>query len=99
MGQGGAMAIEDAVSIATLLPPGTTPERIPSRLGMYETSRRPRVEYVLHYTRLNARDDNDASSARITREFLKFPTLNPEAKDYSRGTGEGHGILFLTQRS
>ncbi|KAJ5757270.1 uncharacterized protein N7511_007452 [Penicillium nucicola] len=70
MGQGAAMAIEDAVSIATLLPPGTAPESIPSRLKMYETSRRARVEMVLHYTRLNGRDENDASSARITTEEM-----------------------------
>ncbi|KAJ5313097.1 hypothetical protein PENANT_c018G09423 [Penicillium antarcticum] len=70
MGQGAAMAIEDAVSIATLLPQGTAPENIPSRLEMYEKSRRERVEFVLHYTRLNGRDENDTSSARMTAEEM-----------------------------
>jgi salicylate hydroxylase len=65
MGQGGAMAIEDAISIATLLPRGTAPENIPTRLEMYQQSRRPRVELVLHFTRMNGRDENDVTGARV----------------------------------
>ncbi|KAJ5109527.1 hypothetical protein N7456_006202 [Penicillium angulare] len=66
MGQGGAMAIEDAVGIATLLPVGIRKNQISDRLKMYESIRRPRVEFVLEYTRLNGRDENDSASARIT---------------------------------
>lgn len=63
------MAIEDAVCIATLLPPSTTIERVPSRLKLYEKARRPRVEEVLRYTRMNGRDENDKSQgARMTRK-------------------------------
>lgn len=69
MGQGGAMAIEDAVGIATLLPLGTSRQDIPARLRMYESIRRPRVNTVLEYTRLNGRDEDDAAGARITRKF------------------------------
>ncbi|KAL4805176.1 hypothetical protein BDV18DRAFT_25535 [Aspergillus unguis] len=61
MGQGGAMAIEDAVSLAVLLPMGTTADDIPHRLQLYETARRPRVELVLHYTALNARNEDEKS--------------------------------------
>jgi salicylate hydroxylase len=65
------MAIEDAVALAILLPPGTTVDEIPGRLGLYETARRPRVEKVLDYTRLNARDGDDPSGGgRISREFI-----------------------------
>ena len=91
------MAIEDAVCIATLLPQGTAPEIIQSRLEMYEIARRARVEFVLHYTRLNGRDENDTSSARMTSKFLLFLMMHPEADNGSRGNGEGHGGLFLTQ--
>ncbi|KAJ5484668.1 Monooxygenase FAD-binding [Penicillium expansum] len=66
MGQGAAMAIEDAVSVATLLPCGSTPHDIPVRLEMYQTGRRPRVDLVLHYTRMNGRDENDAAGDRIS---------------------------------
>ncbi|KAJ5197617.1 hypothetical protein N7449_008096 [Penicillium cf. viridicatum] len=65
MGQGGAMAIEDAISIAILLPRGTASKNIPAQLEMYQTSRRPRVDQILHFTRLNGRDENDATGARM----------------------------------
>jgi salicylate hydroxylase len=69
MGQGGAMAIEDAVCIATLLPFGTKVEKVPSRLKLYERARRPRVEEVLRYTRMNGRDENDErKGARMSRK-------------------------------
>lgn len=64
------MAIEDAVSIAILLPRGTASKNIPAQLEMYQTSRRPRVDQILHFTRLNGRDENDATGARMSRTFL-----------------------------
>jgi salicylate hydroxylase len=72
MGQGGAMAIEDAVSIATLLPLGTKVEEIASRLRLYETARRARVEMILDLTRQNGRDEDNtaAGGSRISRKFL-----------------------------
>lgn len=69
MGQGAAMAIEDAVGIATLLPRGTLPQSLPARLELYQQSRRPRVEKVLRFTRMNGRDENDITGARISRTF------------------------------
>lgn len=74
MGQGGAMAIEDAVSIATLLSAGTCAEDIPARLEMYQSSRRPRIDLVLNATRMNGRDENDVSGNRLTRKFY-FPVV------------------------
>jgi salicylate hydroxylase len=71
MGQGGAMAVEDAVSIAMLLPVGTKPEDIPARLELYQSSRRPRVEMILNFTRMNGRDDK-----RISRMFSCFGLSN-----------------------
>ncbi|KAB8077001.1 hypothetical protein BDV29DRAFT_154088 [Aspergillus leporis] len=66
MGQGAAMAIEDALSIATLLPLGTKAKDIPAQLELYEKSRQPRIDYVMKYTRLNGADENDPSVQRIT---------------------------------
>lgn len=68
------MAVEDAVGIATLLPMGTKRKQIPGRLEIYESIRRPRVEFVLKYTRLNGRDESNNASARITR---KCSNLSP----------------------
>jgi salicylate hydroxylase len=75
MGQGGAMAIEDAVSIATLIPRGTTVEDIPGRLRLYEMARKSRVEKVLEYTRMNGRDENDVTGPRVSRKH-QSPCLN-----------------------
>ncbi|CAG8009681.1 unnamed protein product [Penicillium nalgiovense] len=76
MGQGAAMAIEDAVSIATLLPCGSTPHDIPMRLEMFQTGRRPRVDLVLQYTRMNGRDENDAAGDRISAaEMVKIMNI------------------------
>ena len=65
------MAIEDALSIATLLPLGTKAEDIPSRLAIYQKARQPRVDYILKCTRLNGADENDPSVQRMTgKSFL-----------------------------
>lgn len=56
------MAIEDAVSLAVLLPLGTTADEIPGRLKLYEQARRPRVELALHYTAMNARNEDEQST-------------------------------------
>ncbi|RAK95836.1 FAD/NAD(P)-binding domain-containing protein [Aspergillus ibericus CBS 121593] len=73
MGQGGAMAIEDAVSLAVLLPAGTRVENIPQRLALYEQARRSRVEMVLEYTRINGVDENDTTAKRISAaEMVNF---------------------------
>ncbi|KAJ5733984.1 hypothetical protein N7493_002770, partial [Penicillium malachiteum] len=73
MGQGAAMAIEDAVGIAALIPVGTKREDIPALLQIYETNRRPRVEMVLEFTRLNGRDDDGSEGVRITpAQMIEF---------------------------
>ncbi|KAF7323687.1 FAD/NAD(P)-binding domain-containing protein [Mycena kentingensis (nom. inval.)] len=46
LGQGAAMAIEDAGTLGALLPLGTTPEQIGERLRMYEAARKERAEWV-----------------------------------------------------
>ncbi|KAJ7301691.1 FAD/NAD(P)-binding domain-containing protein [Mycena albidolilacea] len=46
LGQGAAMAIEEAAVLACLLPLGTTKEDIPARLEAYQTLRKERGEFV-----------------------------------------------------
>jgi salicylate hydroxylase len=46
LGQGAAMAIEEAATIGCLLPAGTTREQIPSRLAAYQELRKERGEFV-----------------------------------------------------
>lgn len=56
LGQGGAQAIEDAVSLAAVLPLGTGQEEIPDRLKVYESCRYERSHTIQHYTKLAGRD-------------------------------------------
>ncbi|KUI70824.1 3-hydroxybenzoate 6-hydroxylase 2 [Cytospora mali] len=52
-GQRAAMAIEDAVSIATMLSPGTRPADVPSRLKLYEKARINRINMVRDWSAKN----------------------------------------------
>ncbi|KAH8433957.1 FAD-dependent oxidoreductase [Aspergillus melleus] len=80
MGQGGAMAIEDAVSLAILLPLGTLTKDVPVRLALYEQARRGRVEMILEYTRINGRDDGDDSAKRINADECVLRTTKSKAR-------------------
>ncbi|EIN05354.1 FAD/NAD(P)-binding domain-containing protein [Punctularia strigosozonata HHB-11173 SS5] len=46
LGQGAAMALEDAVVLAALLPPGTRASDVASRLKLYEALRKDRAEFI-----------------------------------------------------
>ncbi|OTB01184.1 hypothetical protein M426DRAFT_223073 [Hypoxylon sp. CI-4A] len=75
MGQGGAMAIEDGVSLAAVLPRGNTPlTEIPERLRLFETCRRERANRVQEYTRRNGKNPNDKDHPDIpeTVEMVKY---------------------------
>ena len=56
LGQGGAQAIEDAVSLAAVLPLGTQPDEIEERLRLYESCRYERSHAIQHNTKLAGRD-------------------------------------------
>ncbi|GCB25407.1 3-hydroxybenzoate 6-hydroxylase 1 [Aspergillus awamori] len=93
MGQGGAMAIEDAVSLAVLLPAGTPVNEIPARLALYEKARRSRVDLVLEYTRINGVDENDTTAKRITAaEMVKFMGIC-----FSHNEVQSSGALLASQ--
>lgn len=97
LGQGAAMAIEDAVSIATLLPCGSTPDDVPTRLEMYQAGRRPRVNFVLHYTRINGRDEDDTAGDRLSGVLVLRALEWIQTDNDSCGNGESHEYLFLIQ--
>jgi salicylate hydroxylase len=54
LGQGSAMALEDAVVLAGLLPLGTQPSQINARLRGYETLRKKRGEFVARQAEIQA---------------------------------------------
>jgi 2-polyprenyl-6-methoxyphenol hydroxylase-like FAD-dependent oxidoreductase len=58
-GQGAGVAIEDAASLAVVLPLGTTVEEIPERLQLYDEIRHERASRIQQYSRLAGRDRVD----------------------------------------
>lgn len=55
-GQGAAQAIEDAASIAVMLPLGTTIDSIPARLKLYQKCRYERASVIQEYSRTAGKD-------------------------------------------
>lgn len=58
LGQGGAVAIEDAASAAQLLPQDTPASDVPDRLQLYERVRHERASWIQEQTRINALDED-----------------------------------------
>ena len=68
-GQGAGAAIEDAASIAVVLPLGTSKDEVSERLALYDSIRHERATRVQHYSRIIGgdgleRDNLDSKSAR-----------------------------------
>lgn len=55
-GQGAGVAIEDAASLAVILPSGTPTSEIPERLQLYEEIRHERASRIQGYSRLAGQD-------------------------------------------
>ncbi|KAF2673842.1 FAD/NAD(P)-binding domain-containing protein [Microthyrium microscopicum] len=73
-GQGGAVAIEDAISVAALLPSGTTRADITERLKLYETCRQDRAHKIQDYTRIMGTNLDDQARKKLNME--KFSGFN-----------------------
>ncbi|KAF5002126.1 hypothetical protein FGRMN_609 [Fusarium graminum] len=72
-GQGGGIAIEDAASLAALLPLGTTVEDIPKRLALYEKVRDERAHTVQEFTRQAGEDLHGEKRAKFNiYKFLDY---------------------------
>ncbi|OJJ47364.1 hypothetical protein ASPZODRAFT_166563 [Penicilliopsis zonata CBS 506.65] len=63
-GQGGGVAIEDAASLAVVLPADVSAEEVPARLALYDEIRHGRATRIQQYSRLAGQDraDGDARS-------------------------------------
>ncbi|EMD91234.1 hypothetical protein COCC4DRAFT_45853 [Bipolaris maydis ATCC 48331] len=55
-GQGAGVAIEDAASLAAVLPAGTRPEEVPERLKLYENIRKVRADRIQQHSRIAGKD-------------------------------------------
>ena len=83
-GQGAGMAIEDAVSLATLLSPGTTHFDIPSRLELYNQARYTRAHKIQHFSRLIGRDQSDSSEPMDMGKYMFYNFKHDEYEHSSQ---------------
>jgi 2-polyprenyl-6-methoxyphenol hydroxylase-like FAD-dependent oxidoreductase len=67
---GASMAIEDATTLAVLLPEDVGVEQVRERLELYEKIRRPRVERVRESSRQIARGREEKQFIQEYRAFL-----------------------------
>jgi hypothetical protein len=75
-GQGGGCAIEDAASLAVVLPMGTKVEEIPERLKLYETCRYERAHKIQEYSRLAGNDLDKSPGMDSKHSTLIFPPVH-----------------------
>lgn len=55
-GQGGGIAMEDAATLAVVLPAGTLPEEVSERLKLYEKIRYQRANTIQEFSRQAGKD-------------------------------------------
>lgn len=67
---GASMAIEDATTLAVLLPEDITKDQVRERLELYEKIRRPRIERVRETSRQIARGREEKQFIQDYRSFL-----------------------------
>jgi len=69
---GGAMAIEDGIALAVLLPGDLAKAEVPERLKLYEKARHGRVTRIQEYTRESGRSHMPMSKGM----FLALPSIS-----------------------
>lgn len=71
-GQGAGVAVEDAASLAVVLPLGTRVEEIPERLKLYESIRYERAHKIQNFSRIMGRDIKPGESKFNMMEFTDY---------------------------
>ena len=71
-GQGGGVALEDAVALAIVLSPDSTPEEIPERLKLYEKIRYERANAIQEFSRQAGADVVDGKPLIDCKLLQKF---------------------------
>ncbi|KAJ7106755.1 hypothetical protein C8R44DRAFT_805767 [Mycena epipterygia] len=72
LGQGAAMAVEEAAALGVLLPAGTTREDVPARLKAYEALRKDRGEFVRRESLEETQVPDKAGGLKRTEEMQKY---------------------------
>ncbi|KAJ6624397.1 FAD/NAD(P)-binding domain-containing protein [Mycena sp. CBHHK59/15] len=91
LGQGGAIAIEDAGALGCLFPLGTKREDVPARLEAYETLRKPRGEFMSDESIKQASKPQNRGGYGRSRELqvsvIEYNTLEITRKYYEEHFG------------
>ena len=67
LAQGGAMALEDGVSLGIMLSQGVTPEDVPGRLELYNKARYERASSIQQFSRLVGGDGTEGSADDVPK--------------------------------
>lgn len=70
MGQGAAQAIEDACALGAIMPLGTAPEKVASRLVLWQQCRKDRAAKIVLHTRHRARKADGSQGPPQTSELF-----------------------------
>jgi 2-polyprenyl-6-methoxyphenol hydroxylase-like FAD-dependent oxidoreductase len=86
-GQGGGQAIEDAVSLAALLPLGTSQQAIPERLQLYNKCRYERSHRIQDFTRTAGKDAAELATEGKKLDMMEYQKYNfgHDAHDFAAG--------------
>lgn len=77
-GQGGGVALEDAASLAALLPRGTTVDEALERLPLYEKLRDDRAHKIQEFTRIAGVDLNDDNRKQFNSKPPSSIPMSPK---------------------
>jgi 2-polyprenyl-6-methoxyphenol hydroxylase-like FAD-dependent oxidoreductase len=93
-GQGGGIAMEDAISLSVVLPLGTKPEEVAERLKVYQTCRYERAHAIQHFTRLAGKDLDDPD--KVDSKFRKLHRPRISAENNQQWSDSSSTILVTT---
>ena len=88
------MAMEDAASIASLLPLGTSSADVPARLGLYEKARYERAHFVQEKTRTSGSSERGFKEHPIVGNAGKIPVHDAQVLTDKRIGGEFANWLY-----
>ncbi|GAB1734024.1 hypothetical protein NU195Hw_g6716t1 [Hortaea werneckii] len=91
-GQGGGQAIEDAVSLAAVLPLGTLPEEVSERLQIYNRCRYERAHKIQDFTRTAGKDASELAAEGKKLDMHEYQAYNfcHDAWDYTKAALKDH---------
>lgn len=89
-GQGGAQAIEDAMSLAVFLPAESKASEVPERLRLYELARKERAHKVQQATRITGYDLSILKTSGFDREAMREYTFRYDEIENSKQVLSAH---------